>query len=110
MRIITGVIVAAVLTLAGCGSSESDKAKNGGDEAEAQVVCRDFVRDMLKSPSSADFSDEDASNVGGKMWQVTGSVDSENSFGAMIRNTYTCKVRWTGGDRYELVNLTGLGN
>lgn len=86
------------------------KPKDIGDDIGAQVVCRDFVEDRLKSPSSADFSDEQSKHVRGRVWSVTGSVDSENSFGAMIRNTYVCTVRYVGDDRYRLQSLRGLTN
>lgn len=26
------------------------------------------------------------------------NVDAENSFGASLRETYTCELTWTGGD------------
>lgn len=88
--------------------AEAPKPKDIGDELGAQVVCRDFIEDRLKSPASADFSDEDATHVRGRVWTVTGAVDSENSFGAMIRNTYSCTVRYVGEERYRLQSLRGL--
>lgn len=103
-------VLAVLLALTACGSSEPDPADVNGDDIAAQVVCRDFVRDSLKSPSTADFSDERVRHVGGKVWLVAGSVDSENSFGAMIRNDYVCKVEYVSGDRYRLLNLRGLRN
>jgi hypothetical protein len=44
----------------------------------------------LKAPSTADFSDESVSGSG--PWKITGSVDSENSFGAMLRAPWSFKV------------------
>lgn len=97
------VVVWAVLS----GASEDD----GGGESGAEVVCEDFVKDRLKSPSSAEFSDavttESASDGS---WTVRGIVDSENGFGAMLRNSYTCTVRFAGGDRWTLDSLDTSGN
>lgn len=57
----------------------------------AQSACEDWVRDQLKAPSTADFTG--VTTVGSGPWVVTGSVDAQNSFGAKIRNTWTCNVR-----------------
>lgn len=85
-----------------------------GDEptaAGARSICQRFVKDRLKSPASADFSDVTASQSGGD-WTVTGTVDSDNLFGAKVRNTFTCTVRPRSGDRdtWDLISLTGLVN
>jgi hypothetical protein len=48
--------------------------------------------------------------VQGPVWLVVGSVDSENSFGAMIRNDYRCTVKFVGGDNWRLQDLSGLNN
>lgn len=60
----------------------------------AQTACEDMVKDKLKSPSSAKFSDVTTTGVG--PWTVTGHVDADNSFGAAIRGTWTCTVRLDG--------------
>lgn len=105
-----GVVAAILLVpLVGCSTSDGPE-KDEGDEYSAQYICEEFVKDRLKSPATADFSDEDRSRSGPRTWVVSGSVDSENGFGAMIRNTFTCKVRYTGDDNWRLVSLSGLSN
>lgn len=79
-----------------------------GDGIGAQVVCREFVERRLKAPSTADYSDEEATHLRGKTWVVVGNVDAENSFGAPIRNSYTCRTRFEGDDEWTLLSLTGL--
>lgn len=108
-------VIGLALVLAGCATSTDEgddgaEAPDVGDEIGAQVVCEDFVEDRLKSPSSADFSDETVTQIRGPVWEVAGAVDSENSFGAMIRNDYTCRVKFKGDDNWTLVKLTGLSN
>jgi len=76
------------------------------DGFDAQVVCRDFVRDRLKAPSTADFSDVDHTGSA-PTFTVTGNVDAENSFGAMLRMRFTCVVE-DAGDQWRLKSLTGL--
>lgn len=86
-----------------------------GDEVMAIVMCREFVRDNLLSPSSADFGgvfdnretaifidtetaetlDIDTSGIQGPgVWVVTGQVDAENAFGTVIRNDYICVMEY----------------
>lgn len=102
---------------AGDSSSENpaeeeapDRSEVIGDEIGAQVVCEQFVEDQLKSPSTAEFSGEVVHRLRGKVWIVAGEVDSENSFGAMIRNDYTCKARFVGDDQWRLLRMEGLTN
>lgn len=45
---------------------------------------------------------------GSGTYEVTGSVDSENGFGALIRSDDSCSVR-LDGEEWQLVSLTGLG-
>lgn len=63
------------------------------DEWGAQVACENAVSGMLKAPSTADFSGWQRSQNSDGSYTVTGSVDAQNSFGAMIRNQFSCKVR-----------------
>lgn len=70
--------------------------KNPGDQSRPAVTtCQDHVRDRLKSPSSADFGEPRSTFAAGDtadFYTVTGSVDAQNSFGAMLRSTYSCKI------------------
>lgn len=87
-----------LLSLAGCGGTSDN-----GYTAEYQ--CKEFVKDRLKSPSSAEF---DTSHSGTEpVYTVTGTVDSQNGFGAMVRNSFTCTVSHSG-DRWTLESLNGL--
>ena len=58
-----------------------------------EVGCRSLIRDQLKSPATAEFEDTFASNSiqtlpVGYFWP--GWVDSQNSFGALIRTKFKC--------------------
>jgi len=79
---------------------------------DAEIMCQRFVKDMLRSPSTASFGGwlEDLDEAefitdkikvdnlvpdtrtlhGSGVWLVNGEVDSENGFGAMIRSRYMC--------------------
>ena len=64
------------------------------DGIGARMACEDFVEERLKAPSTAEFTDGTTTGTAAEGWTVTGSVDSENSFGAMIRNDWSCEVRY----------------
>lgn len=88
----------------------------------AEMMCQEFVKKKLKAPSTADFGGlfDDRSqavfmtieqaeavvsaefikklhNPDG-VWGVTGSVDAQNSFGAMLRSDYTCVLDYDPAD------------
>jgi hypothetical protein len=78
----------------------------------AKVQCQNFVRDNLRSPSSADFPffGGDAVAMGNNAWVVRSYVDAENAFGAALRNDYVCQLTFTGGDsadqrNWDLIDL-----
>jgi hypothetical protein len=100
--VVIGVVVFAVPAAA---------AKYRPTKAGAYLVCQEFVKDYggLKAPGSAQFpaySDSHvtvqavpnlrgvASTKKRPIYRVTGIVDAENSFGALLRLTFSCTVRF----------------
>lgn len=80
--------------------------KEPGD-VDARVMCEQFVEDRLKSPKSADYSGESVFREG-DVWVVTGKVDAQNSFGAMIRNSFKCRMT-VSGDTWRLAEPVLMG-
>jgi len=70
-----------------------------------------FVQENLKAPSTAQFIDDNAKFLrDGKRWSYYGKVDSQNSFGAMIRSEYIVVIEHKGGnannsDNWELISV-----
>lgn len=106
MNTARALATAILLALFAASCSSADEGSDGG----ARYVCHEFVKDRLKSPGSADFSGESVEESGTQQWAVVGVVDSQNSFGAMIRNTYSCTVRYAGNDEWRLVSLESTEN
>lgn len=106
-----GCMALIVLAFAGCGALAVFGDDSPDPRVDSKTWCQQYVKDRLKSPSSADFSGEVATQSTGDeaTYTVTGAVDAQNSFGAKIRNTFTCTVR-RNGKSWDLVSLTGLGN
>jgi hypothetical protein len=80
------------------------------NKSNAYDAAKRIVANHLKSPASAKFAREGSDNVsiddlGGCKYRVASHVDSQNSFGAMLRtNFYITVMRnseektWTGSD------------
>ena len=101
-----GCLLTAVLLIGGCGALIAVGGDDDDASGQVKVACRDWVRDRLKSPSSAKFSGESVRRSG-TSYTVTGAVDSQNSFGAMIRNDFTCETTNSGGET-RLLGITGI--
>ncbi|ODR84937.1 MULTISPECIES: hypothetical protein [Shewanella] len=88
------------------------------DEIGAYVQCKDAVSERLKAPSTAEFSAYSATSVtktkmslktGGDKeitFVVNGSVDAQNSFGAMLRNHYQCSVSGRTGGYWSVIAVS----
>ena len=73
-------------------------------------MCRNFVKEKLVSPTSAEFSNEEAFGIPNEprnFHAVTGAVDSQNRLGVMLRSTYQCEIHYVPEDpnRWILDNL-----
>lgn len=68
---------------------------------EAEEICKDFVRDSLKSPSGATFENHRgpaAILMPDGTYEVLSWVEAENSFNAKVRQNYSCNItRWPNG-------------
>lgn len=90
------------------------------DKPDVCQAAQQFVKRSLKAPTTANFPACDAPGVmvksqairAGDHWSptshtVTGYVDSQNSFGAMLRSTYTVQMLYDPGSRkWHLQKLT----
>lgn len=100
-----GATVALLLFTAVYGSGE----ESGDKESTAYVMCQEFVESRLKSPSSAEFpwkSEIKVKSLDDHTYAVSGYVDAQNSFGANVRQNYVCKVKYDGGDEWQLIGLS----
>jgi len=84
-------IIIITITFSGGDSSSNNNTKDNGDVAA--VCAQNKIKTMLKSPSSAKFPwGLKSSLISGNKYRVANYVDSQNSFGAMIRTNYVCDV------------------
>ena len=87
----------------------NDRGGSIGKKVEAWAATTMLIKDRLKAPRTARFNGG-AWNVvylGNNRYRVKGSVDSQNSFGAMIRTTFQAIVR-DEGDEHQTWILEDL--
>jgi len=94
-----------VAVLAACGlfvfQSQHTEPTSEDNSRDAQRACeKNFIPSRLKAPATAKFSGESVSHAG-ETYTVTGAVDSENGFGALIRASFTC-VMHSSDDQWVL--------
>lgn len=94
-------------------SSGSSSKKQDDDEIKASVyvLAKKCVKNHLKAPSTAKFSEmwECAFQKGDRnIYMMTGYVDSQNSYGAMLQEQWSILAE-VSGDKVSLVMLT-IGN
>jgi hypothetical protein len=85
--------------------------------SDAKWACREFVADNLKAPSTAEFpnynnftaekvNNKETETKGYIVYSVYGEVDSQNSFGAMLRSRFMCEViKNSSADTWNLVRI-----
>lgn len=87
------IVGVALLALTACSSNYDP---NNPEEAKQQ--CQGFADQRLKAPATADYN-LTARQKGGE-WVVSGTVDSENGFGAKIRTDVVCRLHMKGDTAY----------
>lgn len=108
--ILTGVIIVFIVMMIGSmfgGDSSSNTSTNVPSPEQAIkdreitsiVFTKEVIKKILKAPSTAKFVDVKAYELSNEkdVWAVNGSVDSQNSFGAMIRNQWEVQLDYRDG-------------
>lgn len=89
---------------------QSDRVEEPSDSSNtlgAWTYMKEFVRQRLKSPSTAEFpfgGHRDVTALGNRRYLVDSYVDSQNSFGATLRTKFRGVIRETPGG-WELESL-----
>jgi len=88
------------------GTKTSQPAtSNTPDKIDAYLVAKEFVKDELKAPATANFGDNYTFvDNQDSTYDLAGTVDSQNSFGANLRATWRVSLRWIGGSPENYVN------
>lgn len=68
----------------------------------AAANCHHAVESFLKSPGSARYPATNVRVYPDRVWDIFGTVDSQNGYGALLRSNYWCYMR-VNGDALEVV-------
>jgi hypothetical protein len=85
----------------------ADAWKNEDNHIMAYIIMQRYVKERLKSPSTAKFPSVDFKyqNREDNVYYIDGYVDSQNSFGATIRTNFVGVIQQTGKDTWQLKDL-----
>ncbi|MDJ0487144.1 hypothetical protein QNA24_12315 [Rhodococcus qingshengii] len=102
------VVIAPRTTSAGLTLGASDMI---GARKLVEKTCKEAVTKQLKSPSSAEWSGVETTNTdtAGTEWVVVGDVDSQNGFGAMLRNSFGCTATYDIAKESTVVRVEFVG-
>ena len=108
------VIFGLIFLVFKCTCSKSDEEKAIQNEqnlkSTAYFNSQECVKELLKSPSTAEFpygSEQFVTQIDEDTFIINSYVDSQNSFGEMLRTKYVCQITLTGNESYtcDSVNL-----
>jgi len=87
---------------------EIERSRIYNDKLEARVVCRNFVKSRLKSPSTVKFpyvSPEEVLILNDDCYGIASYIDAQNAFGATTRSHFRCIVKKSEQGGWNLVSL-----
>jgi len=94
----------AIISISMSDGSPSSEPARPNYELSALAYSELYIKRVLKSPSTADFCAGTVTDLGNNRWEVSSCVDSQNSFGAMIRSNWDAIMVYTGGDPDSIAN------
>lgn len=93
-------LVAGVLSLImwAYNSLSGDTKVQPDHSSMAYIQCKDYVKDRLKAPSSADFPflADRITKVSDNHYIVESHVEAQNAFGVKLRSDYYCDIELVG--------------
>ena len=91
------------------GGAIDPEAIGGPDDSKVWLYAREYVSQSLKAPGTARWSDDYTVTRKGKgVCEVRAWVDAQNSFGALIRRDFVCRLRIESGGGLSLLSISGL--
>lgn len=88
---------------------KDEKWKRVYDKFEVMVMAKNFVTKNLKSPRTAEFpwsvEEYKITSLGDQEFTVSSYVDSQNSFGALLRENYTVKIKQVSKTEWQFLEI-----
>lgn len=89
-------------------TSYQDEPGSEFKQRDACYMSQTFLNKELKSPATAKYQNchyAKLEYLGNNIYGVYSYVDSQNSFGAMIRTDYYAELRDNGDETWSLINI-----
>ena len=90
-----------VLTISFLFIKNEDPKKYNDSSNTARRMAKDIVLSSLKAPATAKFCGDNVKKfefAGAEAWEITGCIDAQNSYGAMLRNNYQVVLTELNGE------------
>ncbi|MBG6084401.1 hypothetical protein IW252_001168 [Zhihengliuella flava] len=102
---ILAVIVLGAFLFSSCDEGGSTPSPN---TREAERMCEESISGALRAPSTASYSHRvQTHSTNANDYRILVDVDAQNGFGAMVRETYSCKLLWHPSTRsWDLTSVT----
>ncbi|WP_433065494.1 PKD domain-containing protein [Dactylosporangium sp. CS-033363] len=111
LRLLAGCSLLTLFVIAGCGSPQTEHpdvpAAAVPDRSLAVEVCQRAVLQNLKAPATARFVPGQVDTAENRTFRVSGAVDAQNSFGALIRTSFDCNVALDGRPQLRSLAVDG---
>jgi ribosomal protein L37E len=103
-----GMVAGAIAILVGVWifTSGSTDPMDKNHSSMATVMCENVIEQQLKSPASAKHPVHSAKKISGQTYGMRSYVDSQNVFGVVLRTSYICQIKYTGGEPADVRNWT----
>lgn len=85
---LVAIVVVVIVAIVSAVGAISNGAGSSNKDDLAVATCQGLVEDELKAPATASYPE--VPTLSGDT--ISGSVDSQNSFGANIRSNFHCTV------------------
>lgn len=95
------ILLLSFLAFLGCGNSTPD-------ESDVKEAARAAIIQNLKNPSAEFHHNEIIKDLGDGTFEYVEAVNATNSFGGIIAQNVTAKIKWLGGDPSEVQNWSVL--
>lgn len=106
------IVLIIIITIGYCTRDKKEETANSKNSNTTELQEREngflaytyaekFVKEKLKAPSTAKFPDDferykHVKYIGDNKYQIISWVDSQNSFGAMLRTKFSCIIKIEG--------------
>jgi len=113
--VIIGIIIAIYIFSSNGKDTSLTDWKTQDNSGLAYYMSEGFVKEKIKSPSTAKFpsgSDKEVSVIkkDNNQYMIRSYVDSQNSFGATLRTNFIVTIEQVDKDNWKLVDIQFLGS